>query len=82
MKEITKFQAIKNIKWNELTDISEIGSGRFGSIFKAQLNTNVVFKKLSNLNNIQEDALCEIQILNSTHDCENIICFIGTTQGA
>src|SRR5437763_15153902 len=42
---------IKRIKWNELTDISEVGSGGFGSISKARWlkkEDYVAVKKLHN----------------------------------
>src|SRR5205085_6137069 len=75
---------IKCIEWNELTDISEVGSGGFGSISKARWSNTkdyVVLKKLNNSNDIQEDALQhEIKMLNRAHACKNIIRFIGITQ--
>ena len=76
---------INYIKWNKLADISKLGSGHFGSVSKARwLNTNdyVVIKKLNGSSDIQEDALQhEIKMLNKAHACENIIRFIGITQG-
>jgi serine/threonine protein kinase len=76
---------IKYIKWEELTDISKIGSGHFGSVYKARwsnINDYVVLKKLYDSNDIQEDALQhEIEMLNRAHACKNIIRFIGITRG-
>ena len=76
---------LKYIKWNKLTDISKLGSGHFGSVSKARWsNTSdyIVFKKLNNSNDIQEDAFQhEIKMLNRAHACENIVRFIGITRG-
>ncbi|CAB4382351.1 unnamed protein product [Rhizophagus irregularis] len=84
IKSAIKERAIKYIEWNELTDLSKVGSGHFGSVSKARwskTNDFVVIKKLNNSNDIQEDAFQhEIQMQNRVHACENIIRFIGITQ--
>ena len=76
------------MEWDELTHKSEVGSGNFGSVFKAywsQINNYVVCKKLTNMDDIQNqfwDALQhEIQMQIRAHVCENIIRFLGITQG-
>ena len=74
------------MEWDELTDKSKVGSGHFGSVFKAywsQINNYVVCKKLNNIDDIQIwDALQhEIQVQSRAHVCENIIRFLGITQG-
>ena len=85
IKSAIKNKKIKYIEWNELTNISEVGSGHFGSVSKARrskTNDFVVLKKLNNSNSIQEDAFKhEIKILIRAYTCENIIRFIGITQG-
>ncbi|GBC49576.2 kinase-like domain-containing protein [Rhizophagus irregularis DAOM 181602=DAOM 197198] len=84
IKSAIKEKAIKYIEWNELTDLSKVGSGHFGSVSKARwskINDFIVIKKLNNSNDIQEDAFQhEIQMQNRVHACENIIRFIGITQ--
>ena len=77
------------MEWNELIYESEVGSGHFGYVFKAywsQINNHVVCKKLTNMGDIQGqfwDALQhEIQMQSRAHVCENIIRFLGITQGA
>jgi len=76
------------VEWDELIHKSEIGSGHFASVFKAywsQINSYVVCKKLTNMDDIQNqfwDALQhEIQMQIRAHACENIIRFLGITQG-
>jgi serine/threonine protein kinase len=85
LKNAIKEKFIEEIKWNELTDISKVGSGHFGSVFKAYWSKTkdyVVLKKLNNSEDIQKDAFQhEIQMQNRAHTCENIIRFIGITQG-
>jgi serine/threonine protein kinase len=75
---------IKRIEWNELTDITELGFGGFGSVYKARWlkDDYVVVKKLHNTNGIQKDAFQrEIQMQIRAHNCNNIIRFIGITRG-
>ena len=85
IKNAIKERLIKYVKWNELTNISKVGTGHFGSVSKAHwLNTNdyVVLKKLNNSNDIQEDALQrEIRMQIRAYNCDSIIRFIGITQG-
>jgi serine/threonine protein kinase len=84
-KETSWITTIKCIEWNELSELSKVGSGHFGSVSKAywsKFNDFVVIKKLYNSNIIQEDAFQqEIKMQNKAHACENIIRFIGITQG-
>ena len=74
------------IEWKELTEISKVGSGHFGSVYKARWSRKddyVVFKKLTNLNDIQGDDAFkhEVQMQSRAHTCENVIRFFGITQG-
>jgi serine/threonine protein kinase len=81
LKNAIRENLIAWIKWNELTEFSEVGSGCYGSIIKAhwsKTNDYVAFKKL---NNSQENTYHEIKMQSRAHGCENIIRFIGITKG-
>ena len=86
VKNAIQEETIKYIEWNELTAISGVGSGNFGSVFKAlwsKTNDCVVFKKLLlNSHHIQGDEITnEIKMQNKAHTCDNVIRFLGITQG-
>ncbi|RIA99652.1 kinase-like domain-containing protein [Glomus cerebriforme] len=78
-----KERLIKNIEWNELTNLSGVGSGHFGSVSKAywsKTNDYVVFKKSNDIQNQNQAFQHEIQMQLRAHACENIIRFLGITQ--
>ena len=79
---------IAYIYWDELSNLSKAGSGRFGSVSKAhwlRMNDYVALKKLIISSDIKGDEMNalkhEIQMQHRAHTCENVIRFLGITRG-
>ena len=86
IKDAIQKGTINDIRWSELTDISNIGSGNFGSVYKAHWsktkNYVVVKKLLLNSLHIQGDEITnEIKMQSKAQTCDNVIRFLGITQG-
>ncbi|CAB5359194.1 unnamed protein product [Rhizophagus irregularis] len=65
IKSAIKERAIKYIEWNELTDLSKVGSGHFGSVSKARIT-----QELQSQNNyciVMEYADSAFDITNGVH---------------
>jgi serine/threonine protein kinase len=84
-----KEKLIEHVDWGELSNLSEAGSGRFGSVSKAhwsRKNDYVALKKLIISSDIRGDEMNalkhEIQMQHRAHTCENVIRFLGITKGS
>ena len=78
---------IKSISWSEFKKSSKIGSGSFGSVFKAfweNPHQHVAYKKLSILSDIHcttwEAFKHELHMQTRVHSCENIIRILGISK--
>ena len=82
---------IKSIPWSELekdSEIGSIGSGSFGSVFKAYWKSShryVAYKKLKALSEIQcnkswKEFKHELYMQTRAHGCENIIQILGISK--
>ena len=77
-------KVINSIPWSEFEEGSKIGSGKFGSVFKAYWKNShcyVAYKKLSILSDIQyktwEAFKHELCMQIRAHSCENIVRILG-----
>ncbi len=87
IEDVIKQKIIKLIEWSEFKDHKKIGSGNFGSVFKAywsNIHNHVAYKKLLISSNIQskmwEAFKHEIQIQSRADICENIIRVLGISK--
>jgi len=87
IEDVIKQKVIKLIVWSEFKDHIKIGSGNFGSVFKAywpNIHNYVAYKKLLISSNIQsnmwEAFKHEIQIQSRVDICENIIRVLGISK--
>jgi hypothetical protein len=70
------------IGWDELTEMSRIDQGTYGTVDKARwskTNDYIVLKTLT-YSYSSTDIQREIQMQNKGHTCDNVIRFLGITQ--
>ncbi|CAG8736689.1 21678_t:CDS:2, partial [Gigaspora margarita] len=82
-----KKKSIKFIPWIELSDISELDKGHFGSIIKAywiKAHKNIICKTLRNLEDINSKYysafIQELTMQTRVDLCENIVRFLGISK--
>src|SRR6266498_4326973 len=85
--DVIKQKFVKLILWSEFKDHKKIGSGNFGSVFRAywsNIHKDVVYKKLLISSDIQckmwEAFKHELQIQSRVNCCENIIRVLGISK--